>query len=67
MLASGSDDKTVRIWEVATGKELSRLSGHSNWVRSVSWSPDGTKVASGSNDETVCTTGKELSQQLRGE
>eukprot|EP00918_Siedleckia_nematoides_P075843 GHVU01165939.1.p1 GENE.GHVU01165939.1~~GHVU01165939.1.p1 ORF type:complete len:136 (+),score=11.78 GHVU01165939.1:358-765(+) len=107
-LASGSLDKTVRIWDASTGAPIgsplnvggdvssvafsidgskiaaafnvrdddytilkeggvtifsnqgsagfvcqSTLSGHSSWVRSVSWSPDGTKVASGSTDETV--------------
>ena len=45
---------------------FSPLSGHSRAVNSVAWSPDGTKLASGSNDETVriweAATGKQLWQ-----
>jgi len=52
-LASGSYDKTVRVWDVATGASVATLEGHTGWVRSVSWSPDGTRLASGSRDETV--------------
>jgi len=40
-VASGSDDSTVRIWDVASGEEVSSLSGHTSGVNSVSWSPDG--------------------------
>ena len=53
-LASGSSDKTVRLWDAATGAELRRLEGHTDsWVRSVSFSPDGRTLASGSGDNTV--------------
>jgi hypothetical protein len=52
-LASGSGDGTVRIWDAASGRELSRLVGHSDGVRSVSWSPDGRRLASGSDDGTT--------------
>ena len=50
---SGSDDRSVRVWSVATGTTLQTLEGHSGSVNSVVFSPDGESVASGSNDETV--------------
>ena len=63
-LASGSHDKTIKIWDTAGGNELLTLKGHSNWVMSVAFSPDGKRLASGSWDETIkiwdTVTGKEL-------
>jgi WD40 repeat protein len=53
MVASGSDDGTVRLWDAATGTERRALKGHSDWVWAVAFSPDGKMVASGSGDETV--------------
>ncbi|MBW4575960.1 MAG: serine/threonine protein kinase, partial [Aphanothece sp. CMT-3BRIN-NPC111] len=52
-LASGSDDKTLKIWDVATGKVKSTLTGHSDRVYSVAFSPDGQSLASGSDDKTL--------------
>ncbi|OQA13313.1 MAG: translocation protein TolB [bacterium ADurb.Bin363] len=52
-VASGSWDKTVKIWEVSSGKCIRSLEGHSDYVTSVSYSPDGKYVASGGADETV--------------
>ena len=107
IVVSGSDDKTIKTWDITSGSCLSTLkvdyavhcltyapngdvlavgdrggninffnsqgeklqspvSGHSDLVGSISWSPDGTKVASGSDDATVriweLATGKQLSQ-----
>src|SRR2546430_796637 len=53
VLASGSDDRTVRLWDKKTGVLLHTLQGHSDRVNSVVWSPDGQVLASGSNDRTV--------------
>ena len=52
-LASGSWDKTVKLWETSTGKCQLTLNGHSSYVMSVAWNNDGTKLASGSYDKTV--------------
>nr|POE87756.1 putative wd repeat-containing protein [Quercus suber] len=53
VVASGSYDKTVRLWDTGTGQEVKRLEGHTRSVRSVAFSPDGRLVASCSEDTTV--------------
>ncbi len=53
VLASGSDDQTVRLWDIHTGECKRILQGHNNWVRSVAFSPDGKLLASGSGDHSV--------------
>jgi len=52
-LASGSIDRTVRIWNASSGACLSTLEGHRDFVRSVAFSHDSARLASGSEDRTV--------------
>ncbi|KAK3953026.1 hypothetical protein QBC32DRAFT_128536, partial [Pseudoneurospora amorphoporcata] len=52
-LASGSDDRTIKIWDPASGSCLQTLTGHSSTVVSVAFSPDGQRLASGSGDNTI--------------
>ena len=53
MLASGSHDKTVGLWDVQTGGVIETFHGHTNWIRSVSISADSVMIASGSHDGTI--------------
>ena len=46
-------DKTIKIWNLGSGRLLRTLTGHSDWVRSVAISPDGQLLASGSSDKTI--------------
>src|SRR5882762_10212914 len=50
---TGSGDCTVRLWSTSTGALLQVMKGHSDWVHSVMYSPDGRYIASGSDDRTV--------------
>ncbi|KAI9782132.1 MAG: hypothetical protein M1839_005479 [Geoglossum umbratile] len=52
-LVSGSDDRTIRVWNVVTGQAEQTLKGHSGWVTRVIFSPDGSKLVSASNDSTI--------------
>ncbi|KAF8729839.1 hypothetical protein AX14_005937 [Amanita brunnescens Koide BX004] len=70
-ITSGSDDKTIRVWDVSTGvKMLPPLQGHDTWICSVAFSPNGSKIISVSDDKTIrvwdASTGVEMLPPLRG-
>ena len=51
--ASGSIDGTIRVWDIVDGKEAGAFVGHTAAVWGVSYTPDGTLIASASSDKTV--------------
>ncbi|KIO05784.1 hypothetical protein M404DRAFT_25077 [Pisolithus tinctorius Marx 270] len=53
-IVSGSQDKTVRVWDAERGVQIGgHLEGHTDAVCSVAFSPDGKRIVSGSRDKTV--------------
>jgi WD40 repeat protein len=62
--ASGSEDKTARLWDTTTGAQLPTCQGHTSKVLGVAFSPDSTRLVTTSADGTVrqwdATTGKQV-------
>jgi WD40 repeat protein len=50
---SGSNDKTIKLWDIVSGRVIRTFSGHSDRVNSVTFSPDGRQAVSGSDDKTI--------------
>ncbi len=53
ILASGSADRTIKLWNTETGECLNTLHGHASWVWSVAFNSTGSWLASGSYDQTI--------------
>ena len=53
LAATAADDKTIRIWDLATASEQRVLAGHTDHITALAFSPDGTRLASASGDGTV--------------
>ena len=53
LLATGSSDQSIKVWDVATGRNVFTFRGHEDGVCPVVFSPDGTRLASGSADQTI--------------
>ncbi|XP_058128294.1 protein Notchless [Anopheles ziemanni] len=69
-LASGSGDKTLRLWDLNTETPHYTCTGHRQWVMCVAWSPDSLKIASACKAGEIRIwspdTGKQLGRPLVG-
>lgn len=52
-LVSGSNDNTIKLWDLTDGHTINTFNGHTDDVRSVSFSPDGNSIVSGSDDNKI--------------
>ena len=63
-IVTSSDDRTVRIWDAASGTQLALLSGHSDGVINAEFSPDGRRIVTASADQTARIWDADTARQL---
>lgn len=64
VIASASDDKTIKLWRVQDAQEVTTLTGHRNSVHTVAFSPDGEMLASSSHDKTIKLWGMKNGKEI---
>jgi WD40 repeat protein len=64
-VVTGSSDRTARLWDAWSGKELRRFEGHSDYVSSVSISATGSRLLTGSGDKTARLWDVQSQKELR--
>src|SRR5262249_39607610 len=64
-LVSGSEDGAVKLWDVASGRELRTFYGSTESVNAVAYSPDGKLIASGGGDKEVKLWDPETGKEVR--
>src|SRR5262249_34231828 len=52
-VVSASQDQTLKVWELATGREVATLQSHTAWVTACAVTPDGRHMVSASGDKTL--------------
>lgn len=65
-LATACHDKTIKLWDLATGQDVLTLRGHNAGALSVAFSPDGNRLAAGSIDRTVLVWDATPVEQVQG-
>ncbi|MEA5604515.1 serine/threonine-protein kinase [Nostoc sp. UHCC 0252] len=65
ILGSASDDKTIKLWNLASKEEIHTLEGHSNWIWAIAFSSDSKTLASGSADKTIKLWNLETGKLIR--
>ncbi len=65
-ILSGGEDKTVRLWDLATGKTRRAFTGHEQWVSAVTFNPEDDLVATASADKTlrICRVNRKTSPRI---
>ena len=64
-MASGSEDRSIIVWDIAEPKIAAKLEGHSDLVSTVAWSHDGKRLASGSWDRKVKVWDRETGSEVK--
>jgi WD40 repeat protein len=65
LLASGAWDGSIRLWDLASGKERWQLQGHHGLVDALAFSPDGKLLVSGGREAGVCLLNLSTGQLIR--